>query len=132
MATTSEYRSTGNNRLIELTMAKLVFRLKDVPIEEADAIRALLQENHIAFYETDAGNWGVSLAGIWVQDNAEALTARTLIDDFQQSHHMTSRIEEVPGFLETVRQQPLKFLLSVIIIAVILYYSIKPFLVLGR
>ena len=78
-------------------MSKLVFRLKDVPLEEAEAVRTLLQDSHIEFYETDAGNWGVSLAGIWVRDEEQAITARQLIDSYQHSHHIKPRIRATPA-----------------------------------
>ncbi|MFQ3230986.1 MAG: hypothetical protein ACI9DO_002365, partial [Reinekea sp.] len=38
-------------------MASIVFRLNNVPEHEADLVRALLLENDIDFYETDAGRW---------------------------------------------------------------------------
>ena len=56
-------------------MAQLVFRLKNVPEEEADDIRALLDEHDIEFYETSAGRWQISMAGIWVRDKEQAQQA---------------------------------------------------------
>ena len=44
-------------------MATLLFRLRHVPDDEADDVRALLEENGIDFYETTPGNWGHLNAG---------------------------------------------------------------------
>ena len=38
-----------------------LFNLRGVPEDEAEDIRQLLDEHEIEFYETSAGNWGVSL-----------------------------------------------------------------------
>ena len=38
-------------------MARILFRLKGVPHEEAEAVRLLLDENHVEHYETPPGNW---------------------------------------------------------------------------
>ena len=65
-------------------MAKLVFRLNDVPDQEADDVRALLLEHDIDFYETSAGKWGFSVAGIWLKHNEDTEQARNLIDNYQR------------------------------------------------
>ncbi|MFO7288296.1 MAG: DUF6164 family protein, partial [Gammaproteobacteria bacterium] len=48
-------------------MAKLLLNLRGVPDDEADEIRALLEEHGIAFYETPPSRWGVSAGGIWLR-----------------------------------------------------------------
>ncbi|MEE3087569.1 MAG: DUF6164 family protein, partial [Pseudomonadota bacterium] len=42
-------------------MAKLLFRMRDVPDDEAEEVRELLTQNKITFFETFAGNWGISM-----------------------------------------------------------------------
>ena len=42
-------------------MSKLLFRLRNVPDDEADEVRELLTQHSIEFYETGAGNWGISM-----------------------------------------------------------------------
>ncbi|MGK0318613.1 MAG: hypothetical protein ACI9JP_000792, partial [Granulosicoccus sp.] len=39
-------------------MPTLVFRLRNVPEDEADDVRMLMNENDFDWYETSAGNWG--------------------------------------------------------------------------
>lgn len=65
-------------------MSTLVFKLRHVPDDEAEAVRALLGEHRIEFYETTAGNWGIAMPGIWVEDE-EVERARTLINEYQHT-----------------------------------------------
>jgi len=110
-------------------MAVLVFKLNDVPDEEADAVRALLIEHQIDFYETTAGNWGFSTAGIWLNNNEDKLKARSLIDDYQQ--HLLPVGEEVESFFQLAIRQPLRVIVYVLIILFILYFSLIPFMDIG-
>ncbi|MDX1464786.1 MAG: DUF6164 family protein, partial [Halomonas sp.] len=66
-------------------MAKLLFHLGNVPDEEAEAVRRLLDEHAIATYETRAGFWGLGVAAIWLRDEAQRERARALIDAYQQT-----------------------------------------------
>lgn len=115
-------------------MPILLFKLNGVPEDEADDIRELLSEHRIDYYETHAGRWGISLAAIWLRDDAQLETARGLIDTYQQQHTERARDEyeaqRRAGRLETMAgrfaRQPLRFLLYVIAILAILYLSTMP------
>ena len=72
-------------------MATLVFRLKYVLDEEADEIRQLLTDHDIAFYETTAGRWQISMAGLWVKDKDQAEQAIELIRQDQIARAQTMR-----------------------------------------
>ena len=61
-----------------------VFRLRNVPDDEAEEIRNLLKHNHIDFYETPAGNWGISMPAIWLNDDDQLERAKELIKEYQQ------------------------------------------------
>jgi len=121
-------------------MAKLVFRLKDVPEEESNLVRRLLDEHGLEYYETHAGNWGISVAGIWVTDDERQAEARELIDAFQKEHtrQMRAAYREQcdSGEAETVTQRflknPLRFILYLLFAAVIGYFSLAPFFELGQ
>ena len=65
-------------------MSALIFRLRNVPEDEAMQVRDLLDEHRIDWFETAAGNWGIGMPGLWVKDADDAQRARTLIDTFQQ------------------------------------------------
>ena len=64
-------------------MAKLLFKLRNVPDDEADEVRAWLEEHAIDFHETPPGPWGISSGGIWVDDDADFARAKALMADYQ-------------------------------------------------
>ena len=121
-------------------MARLVFRLKDVPQEEIDAVRCLLDEHGFEYYETHGGNWGISVAGIWVTDDARYAEARQLIDAFQEEHGRQMRAVyqqqcdagEAETFLQRCMQNPLRFVIYVLFAGLIGYFSLAPFFELGQ
>ena len=49
-------------------MPKLLLNLRRATDDEADDVRALLDAQHIAFYETTPNLWGISAGGIWVTE----------------------------------------------------------------
>ena len=111
-------------------MATLLFRLNDVPDAEADAVRNLLLEHQIDFYETSAGNWGFSVAGIWLKNNEDKSQARSLIDDYQR--HMPSVDADAESFTQFASQQPLRVVIYFLIVLFILYLSLMPFVGIGE
>ena len=116
-------------------MAKLLFRLRNVPDDEAEEVRELLDEHDIETYETDAGNWGISLPAIWLESDSQFERAKALLDDYQAQRTIRVRAEyeqlrsegEHPSLLATVREQPLKVVVYCLAIGVILYLSIGSF-----
>lgn len=116
-------------------MAKLLFRLRNVPEDEAEEVRQLLEEHHIDTYETDAGNWGISLPAIWLESNEQFERAKALLDDYQTQRAVRVRAEyeqlrnqgQHPSLLTTLREQPLKVVVYCAAIGVILYLSIGSF-----
>lgn len=117
-------------------MSQLVFRLRNVPVDEADAVRGLLDEHNLDWYETTAGNWGVAMPGLWVKDTDDAPRARTLIDTYQQQRGQRMRqdyeSELATGNAQTLagqlKAQPLRVFGIVLFCLFILYVSINPFL----
>jgi hypothetical protein len=117
-----------------------LFSLRGVPDDEAEDVRALLTENNIDFYETSPGNWGISTPGIWLRDESQLHQARALIKGYQQE-----RADEQRKIYEQLRQEgkqrtfltvfvedPLKIIAYIAIVGLILYFSTKPFLNLGK
>ncbi len=113
-------------------MATLVFRLKYVPDEEADDIRQLLIDHDIAFYETVAGRWQMSMAGIWVKDKAQAKKALECIREDQIARAQTMRPISVGqwllGCVQHARQNPVEMVFTLFAIALILGLSVAPFM----
>lgn len=122
-------------------MAKILFRLRQVPEEEADDVRSLLDQHAVDWYETSAGKFLISFPAIWVRDDAEEPRARQLIEDYQQQRAEQMRAEyaerEARGdtecLLQRIASNPVPMLLALFAVAFILYVSIKPFVsLIGR
>jgi hypothetical protein len=120
-------------------MAALLFRLKGVSEDEAEEVRALLDRKRLDYYETPGGNWGISVAAIWLQDETRLSEARELIEDYQRERGARVRAEHerlrgegrLETFTDRLRRHPLQILLYFAIIAVVLYFSVKPFFNFG-
>jgi len=114
-------------------MAILLFSLRQVPDDEADDIRDLLTENHIDFYETGAGNWGISMPAIWLHDEYEHEKSRHLIDIYQEQRRITIQTEyqelkqtgEANTFFKNLWHTPAQTILFIAAIIVVAYISIK-------
>jgi len=117
-------------------MSALLFRLRDAPDDEVEEIRRLLTDNAIEFYETSAGNWGISFAGIWVKDKAQRAEAKALIDDYEKERETRVRAEydqqvkegRERTILDVIRENPIRFIIYMAVIVLVLTISIKPFL----
>jgi len=74
-------------------MSKQIFRLRNVPDDEAEEIRLLLREHGIEFYETPGGNWGISMPALWLNDENEhrAEEAKALIEEYQEERAVRIR-----------------------------------------
>jgi hypothetical protein len=117
-------------------MSALLFRLNDVPADEAAEVRELLTAHGFDFYETEAGRWGISVAALWLRDEERLQEAHRLIDDYQAARQARVQAEyealKREGRHETLTarflRDPLRFLFYVAAIAAILYLSLLPFL----
>lgn len=121
-------------------MAKVLFRLNDVPDDEAEDVRALLIQHAIDFYETSAGNWGVSMAAIWLEDDEQFEQARALIDAYQQQRSAKMREEyaqlrregKYKTFAASVREKPISFMIHLALAMLVIYLSIQMVVELGK
>lgn len=120
-------------------MAVLIFKLRGVPEDEADEVRELLTQHRLPFYETSAGNWGIGTAAIWLENKDRAEEARLLVAQYQQQRLIRARADyeqrKAEGRLPTVwtrfREDPIRVLLYLGVIAVLLYLMLNPFLLFG-
>lgn len=116
-------------------MSKLVFKLRNVPIDEAHDIRELLEDNDIAYFETSAGNWGISLPAIWIRESERFEFTRQLIDDYQRERTERLRSEyqlskttgEAKTLLQSFRANPLRFIAFSTLIVVVLTIYMRVF-----
>jgi hypothetical protein len=120
-------------------MPHLLFSLRNVPEDEAYEVRELLSEYEISFYETSAGNWGVSMPGLWLRDDLDLPKAQQLLDEYQQQRQITQRqlylqrkqTGQTKSFLTVWREKPLLMLGYFAVIALVIYVSAKLLLELG-
>lgn len=121
-------------------MAKILFRLNGVSDEEANDVRELLTHNAIDFYETSAGNWSVSMAAIWLKDEAQFAQARALLDAYQKERVIRMREEYArlkregknKTFLQAVSQKPVSFTIHLALAMLVIYLSIQLVLDLAK
>lgn len=115
-------------------MAKLLLNLRNVPDDEADDVREMLESHRIAFYETRPSRWGISHGGIWLSDAGDHPRARALMDDYQASRRERARAEReqqlrdgsAESFGDVVRRDPLRVALSALAIAFLLGLMALP------
>lgn len=116
-------------------MAALLFKLRNVPDDEAEDIRNLMQQHHIEFYETTAGNWGISMPAIWAENNDDLARAKALITQYQKERAISARERyeadrregRAPGILQTIKQRPLVTLGIILFCLFIVYAMLSPF-----
>ena len=120
-------------------MAILLFSLRQVPDDEAADVREVLEENHIDYYETHAGNWGISMPALWLRDEQQHEQARQLINAYQEQRRITIQEEyarlkqtgEANTFLKNLWHYPAQTILFIAAIVLVLYLSIKLVLEFG-
>ncbi len=116
-------------------MAKLLFRMRHVPDDEASEVRALLEANDIDYYETSAGNWGLSMPALWLRHDHQLDTARALLDRYQQDRRERVRAQyeadrqagRAYTQLDMLRHHPVKTIGCTAAAGAILYFSISIF-----
>lgn len=121
-------------------MAKLLLNFRSVPDDEIEEVRALLKAEGIEFYETEPNAWMISAGGIWLADDSQYSRARELLNAYQEQRGTAARAEyqrqkesgQCQTLIDKISEEPLRFILYVAAVAAILYFSIKPFLDLGK
>lgn len=114
--------------------------LKDVPEEELEELRDLLRTNNISYYETTGGNWGISVPAIWLHHKKQLEHARSLLERYQTERFARVRDEyealkregKNRTIIDEIRDNPGRFIVYLMIAALIIYLSIKPFTDIGK
>ncbi len=117
-------------------MARLLFRLGNVPDAEAEEVRELFEARGFDTFETRAGFWGLGVAAIWLRDEGQFDAAREALDAYQQGLSERMRQEhsdlaergEAPTLWKRLLQHPVRMLLVAVAVAVILAITLLPFL----
>ena len=121
-------------------MPELLFKLNGVPDDEADEVRQLLEGSNIDFYETPGGNWGVSVAGIWLHDKEQLAEAQALLANYQaeRSQRMREEYEQRKAqgghmtLWRRIRENPLPVIALLALVTGVVVFSVKPFLGFGQ
>ncbi len=116
-------------------MSRLLIKLRYAPEDEIQEIRSLLEEHRLDFYETQAGPWGISAPGIWLNDEHQYDRAKALLEEYQKNRFREKRAEyeslrragQHPTLLQNLLEKPVQVLLYSLISGLILYFSISPF-----
>ena len=120
-------------------MTILLFSLRGVPDDEADEVRELLAEQNIDFYETSAGNWGMSMPALWLRDNADLEKARDVLNAYQQQRFLSSRENYLQSkkagqqntLLKVFIEKPLLFCAYLFAMLLVVYVSVKLLFEIG-
>jgi len=121
-------------------MPLLLFKLRNVPDDEADEIRQLLRDREIDFYETSAGNWGIAMPAIWLREEAQMKQATSLITAYQlerqrraiETCNQLRQQGKQRTVIDKIGEAPLRALLYLAAVLFILFISTMPFLNLFR
>ncbi|MDH5823929.1 DUF6164 family protein [Luteimonas sp. RD2P54] len=121
-------------------MAKRLLDLRNVPDDEAADVRAFLDANRIAWYETQAGPFGISMGGIWVEHDQDVAQAKRLMADYQRERQARVRAEHEAArregreetFATLLRERPGWVLLRLAAILLLLALMALPGYLLWR
>lgn len=116
-------------------MATLLYRLNDVPEDEADDIRQLLNEKGLEYYETHGGFFGLGVAAIWLTNDNQLLLAKAVIDEYQANRAIIQRQHydelrangEILGFGQAILQHPFRFVGIILLVCFVLLLTLLPF-----
>jgi hypothetical protein len=93
----------------------------------------LLRSNGIDYYETSAGNWGISMPALWLIKDEDLFKARRLLEEYQHQRLITQREKYLQlkktgvniSLISSIKERPLRFIVYLAAILFILYVSIK-------
>ncbi|MCK7593126.1 DUF6164 family protein [Pseudomarimonas salicorniae] len=117
-------------------MSAFLMSLRDVPVDEYEEIRTLLDDNRIEHYRTEPSRWGISHGAIWLVEDGGLAQARTLLEEYQRGRGERARAAfaeaaqrgEVPTLFQRFRERPLVSAAQWLGLLVALALSILPFL----
>ncbi|MEQ3637428.1 DUF6164 family protein [Alcanivorax sp.] len=119
-------------------MTTLLLNLRQVPDDEAEEVRALLNEQQILFYETTPSLWGISSGGIWLTNPLDRERAKALMEGYQaeRTRQQREQFEQAqrdgiaPTLGRRLLEQPGRALGVLIAVTILLLVTLVPFLTL--
>lgn len=120
-------------------MAKLLLNLRNVPDDEADDVRHLLDAHAITYYETPPSMFGISAGGLWLPDAAMHPRAKALLDDYQRERGERARAQRrqeleagsAETFATLVRRRPLFVIATLVAMLLVAALVLLPFWLLS-
>ena len=117
-------------------MARQLLKLRNVPEDELAEIYELLEAHEVDFYETSAGNWGISMPALWLRNDEDYSRVRDLLDEYSEQRYQRAREKyeylkqtgKARTFMDIARESPIKVALYLAIVFVLIYFSIAPFI----
>lgn len=121
-------------------MSKLLLNLHNVPDDEADDVRALLDARGIAYYETKPSIFGISFGAIWVTEDADFPAAKRAFDEYELQRGARVRAEYAAArragtaqtFMGVLRADPMGVLMSLLAVLLALGVVALPIILLLR
>ena len=120
-------------------MATLLVKLRHTPPDELEEIHALMEAHEINVYETTAGNWGISQPALWLSQDEQLAEAKFLLKQYEEERFTRKRSEyetlreegKARTFLDMARENPVRYIAYLVMIAALVYISVVPFLALS-
>lgn len=117
-------------------MSKLLFKMRYVPDDEAQEVRELLDSNEIEFFETFAGNWGISVPALWLQNDDQYDFAQQVLNDYQaertarvkEEYELSRQRGETRTMWHSFLDNPIRFIVYVGLAGLVLFLSLRLFL----
>jgi len=114
-------------------MSKMLFSLRGVPEDEAIEIREILEKSNIDYYETSAGNWGISMPALWLKNKVDFDEATNLLDKYHTQRAFSQREKykqlkqegRAKLLWDVLREKPLRFCIYILGIIFVLYIYIR-------
>jgi hypothetical protein len=119
-------------------MAIQLMKLRLVPEDELAEILDLLDAHEVDYYETTAGNWGISMPALWLRDESRLEEVRALLDDYaarrqhliREQYRQQRETGKARTKLSMLRENPLRFIGALVLTGGLLYFSLMPFIAL--
>lgn len=113
----------------------LLLSFRYAPEDEIEQVRALLETNHIEFYEVPPSFMGFNAGGIWLRHREQQAAAKAVLAEYQQQRALEARQHwEEQKHLGThttqwqmIKAHPFRFGLTAVGIALLLGLMTIPF-----
>lgn len=112
--------------------------LRNVPDDEADDVRQLLEQHDVPYFETPASRFGISAGAIWLGDDSRREQALALLDTYQQQRRDSAREVlaqarsegRATTFWSLLRNEPVRVVSALIVIVVLVALCALPYFLL--